>query len=461
MNGLYETIAAISTPRGKGGVAVIRISGPDAIAVGDSVFSKKLSETESNRAMYGKIYFPDSDGERENIDDGIATVFRAPNSFTGEDTVEICCHGGVLITERVLAACFAAGARQASAGEFTRRAYVNGKMRLDSAEALGALLEAKTVPQLTLARSGMSGRLAKRADELYDELLTVAAELRADIDFPDEDVSEMTDAELYEKLSRVLFETEKLTKTYTTGRAVADGISTVICGRTNSGKSSLYNRIVGYDAAIVTDIEGTTRDIITDTVSFGGVTLRLCDTAGIRDSIDPVEQIGIDRAKDALETAELIFAVVDGSQILENEDLDLMKKISEAKGYKIAIINKTDLPKATKNLDFTRDFDATVSISAKTGEGMDKLSETVSKAFLNGDVDLSTDAIVSTARQYGALSLAEKLLRSALVGIESGLPCDLVCVDIEAALSELASIGGRSTGDDMIDTIFSKFCVGK
>ena len=461
MNGLYETIAAVSTPRGKGGVAVIRISGHDALSVGDAVFSKKLSDTEANRAVYGKIYFPMPDGTRENIDDGIATVFRAPNSFTGEDTVEISCHGGVLITERVLAACFAAGARQAEAGEFTRRAYVNGKMRLDSAEALGALLEAKTLPQLTLARSGISGRLAKASDELYDELLTVAAELRADIDFPDEDVSEMTDAELYEKLSHVLTETEKLAKTYTTGRAIADGVSTVICGRTNSGKSSLYNRIVGYDAAIVTDIEGTTRDIITDTVSFGGVTLRLCDTAGIRDSLDPVEQIGIDRARDALYSAELIFTVVDGSQLLEKADLELMERISEAKGYKIAIINKTDLPAAAKSLDFTRNFDATVSISAKTGEGIDDLAKAVSDAFLSGDVDASTDAIVSTARQYGALVSAEKLLRSALKGIDDGLPCDLVCVDVESALSELASIGGREAGEDMIATIFSKFCVGK
>ncbi len=461
MNSLYETIAAVSTPRGKGGVAVIRISGVDALSVGDAVFSKKLSDIEANRAVYGKIYFPTPDGDREIIDDGIATVFRAPNSFTGEDTVEISCHGGVLITERVLAACFAAGARQAEAGEFTRRAYVNGKMRLDSAEALGALLEAKTTPQLKLARSGMSGRLAMRADELYDELLSVAAELRADIDFPDEDVSEMTDAELYERLSHVLSETERLAKTYTTGRAVAEGVNTVICGRTNSGKSSLYNRIVGYDAAIVTDIEGTTRDIITDTVSFGGVTLRLCDTAGIRDSFDPVEQIGIDRAKDALASAELIFAVVDRSRTMDEADLELMKKISETKGYKIAVINKADLPAAANSLDFTRDFDATVSISAKTGEGVCDLSQIVSKAFLNGEVDLSTDAVVSTARQYGALVSAEKLLRSALKGIDIGLPCDLVCVDVESALFELASIGGREAGEDIIDTIFSKFCVGK
>ncbi len=461
MNGLYETIAAVSTPRGKGGVALIRISGPDALSVGDAVFSKKLSGTEANRAVYGQIYFPMPGGVRECIDDGIATVFKAPNSFTGEDTVELSCHGGMLITERVLAACFAAGARQAEAGEFTRRAYVNGKIRLDSAEALGALLEAKTMPQLALARSGMSGRLAKQADALYEELLTVAAELRADIDFPDEDVSEMTDVELYEKLSHVEEEIRRLAGTYTTGRAVADGVRTVICGRTNSGKSSLYNRIVGYDAAIVTDIEGTTRDLISDTVSFGGITLRLCDTAGIRDSLDPVEQIGIDRAKDALASAELIFAVVDRSQTLKGSDLDLMKKISESSGYKIAIINKTDLPAAEQTLDFTRDFDATVSISAKTGEGICDLSQIVSKAFLNGDVDLSTDAVVSTARQYGALVSAEKLLSSALKGIDDGLPCDLVCVDVEGALSELASIGGRESGEDMISAIFSKFCVGK
>ena len=461
MNGFYETIAAVSTPRGKGGVAVIRISGAEAIEIGDRIFSKKLSNAESNRAVYGKIYYPESDGTKTVVDDGIATVFRAPNSFTGEDTVEISCHGGVLVTERVLASCFAAGARQATAGEFTRRAFVNGKMRLDSAEALGALLDAKTVPQMKLARSGMSGLLAKRTDELYAELLAIAAELRADIDFPDEDVSEMTSAELYEKLNSITESVKNLADTYSTGRAVAEGIRTVICGRTNSGKSSLYNRILGYDAAIVTDIEGTTRDVITDTVSFGGITLRISDTAGIRESVDPVERIGIDRAKDALESAELIFAVVDGSQKRNEAELELLETISKFDAYKIAIINKNDIGTVAEYPEITRNFDTSVNISAKTGEGIEKLSAAVAQAFIKGGVDLSTNAIVSTSRQYGALISATDLLSSALDGIKVGLPTDLVCVDVESALSELASVGGRETGEDMIDTIFSSFCVGK
>jgi len=457
----FDTIAAVSTPRGKGGVAVIRISGSDAIAIGDRIFSKRLSDTESNRAVYGKIYLPLSDGSRRAIDDGIATVFRAPASFTGEDTVEISCHGGVLVTESVLAACFAAGARQATAGEFTRRAFVNGKTRLDSAEALSALLEAKTLPQLTLARSGMGGHLARKSDDLYERLMKVASELRADIDFPDEDVSDMTEDEFRDLLAGVLEDVKKLAATYSTGRAVADGVKTVICGRTNSGKSSLYNRIVGHEAAIVTDIEGTTRDILSDTASLGDVTLRLFDTAGLRDSADPVEQIGMSRALDAIYEAELVLFVVDRSKSPAPSDYALAEKLRNASGYKIAILNKTDLEENEEALELAYGFDATVKLSAKTGEGMERLKDAVSKAFIDGSLDLASDAVVSTARQYGALVKAAELLTAALEAFDFGYPADLVSSDVERAMTELASLGGRETATEIVDRIFSSFCVGK
>lgn len=457
----FDTIAAVSTPRGKGGVAVIRISGADALSVGDRIFSKKLSETESNRAVYGGIFMPLADGGRTRIDDGIATVYRAPASFTGEDTVEISCHGGVLVTESVLAACFAAGARQAMAGEFTRRAFVNGKTGLDSAEALAALLEAKTVPQMTLARSGMGGKLGETTDAIYEGLMKIASELRADIDFPDEDVSEMTEDELRDGIASALDQTKRLAATYATGRAVADGVKTVICGKTNSGKSSLYNRIVGRDAAIVTDIEGTTRDILTETAAFGDVTLKLFDTAGLRDSLDPVEQIGIGRALDAIYDAELVLFVIDASRAPTEDDFELAEKLKSISAHKIAVLNKTDLPLNDEAVEMAYGFDSRVRISAQTGDGMKKLEGAVKDAFLDGSLDIANDAIVSTSRQYGALVAAAERLTAALEAFDFGFPTDLVSSDVERAMSELASLGGRETASEIVDRIFTSFCVGK
>ena len=457
----FDTIAAISTPRGKGGVALIRISGEDAINVAGKIFSVALSDVESRRAIYGHIYLPDADGGRTRIDDGIATVFRAPSSFTGEDTVEICCHGGVLVTETVLAACFAAGARAATAGEFTRRAFINGKLGLDSSESLGALLEAKTFEQMRLASSGIRGKLSEKSEEIYESLLAVCTELRAGIDFPEEDLTLMSDTELRERLALSLADTKALSKTYTTGRAVAEGIPTVICGRTNSGKSSLYNMILGHDAAIVTDIEGTTRDVLRDTASFGGVTLNLADTAGLRETDDPVERIGIDRAYGALEGAELILAVIDSSSAVTDDDRVYFEKIAGFHGYKIAVLNKNDLPTREESRSLTRGFDVTVSLSAKTGEGSGALADAISSAFVDGTLDLSRDAVVVNERQYGALVAAAGHLERAISALDAGYETELVCSDVESAMQSLAEIGGRSVSEDVIGGIFSKFCVGK
>ena len=457
----FDTIAAVSTPRGKGGVAVIRISGPDALAAGDAVFSKKLSELPSNKTVYGKIFLPLASGGRKQIDDGLAVVFRAPNSFTGEDTIEINCHGGALVTATVLDACLAAGARQAVAGEFTRRAFVNGKIGLDSAESLGALLEAKTLNQLTLARAGMDGRVGREAGRIYDSLLGVCAELRADIDFPDEDVSQMTPEELQNAISTALKDTEKLASTYIAGRAIAEGVKTVICGRTNSGKSSLYNRLVGRDAAIVTDIEGTTRDLLEETVSFGGVTLRLCDTAGIRKTSDTVEKIGVERAENAINSAELILAVFDGSRKADADDLAFIDGLKKINGKTIiAVINKSDLPESELADVVKAGFENVVTLSALNGVGLDALEKVVSDKFFGGEID-EDQATLVTERQYGSVVRAAEFLRTASDGLSKGLPFDLISSDIESAMTELAGTDGRFVKEDIIDNIFSKFCVGK
>ena len=459
-----DTIAAISTARGKGGVALLRISGPDAISVCQKVFlpksGKPLSEYAPRTAIFGSIYAPDDRGAWNEIDNGLATVFRAPASFTGEDTVEICCHGGVLLTQTVLTACFAAGARPAEAGEFTRRAFLNGKMGLSAAEALGDLLEAQTREQLTLAHAGTDGRVERKCREIYDALCAVLSSVYAKIDYPDEDLAEMSREEMEASLADCTARVEKLLDTYRTGHAIAEGIPTVICGKPNVGKSSLYNCIVGRDAAIVTDIEGTTRDVLTETASLGRVTLRLFDTAGLHETDDVVEKIGIDRARKALEDAELILAVFDGSVAPDEEDKALAESLSATDATVIAIINKSDLGIAGAEF-YNQYFSNTVTLSAKEGQGIEALSALVDSCFINGELDTKNDTVLTNARQKGAALSALEAINRAREGLAYGLPVELCCSDCEAAMQAIAELDGRAVSEDIVSHIFSHFCVGK
>lgn len=465
---VFDTIAAVSTPRGKGGIAVIRISGEDAISVADKVFKprgdKKLSEIESNREVWGDIYGKDEDGSVITIDDGMGVCFRAPKSFTGEDTVEISCHGGILVTEAVLEAVLAAGARPAEAGEFTRRAFVSGRMSLTQAEALGSLLEAKTHRQMLLSRAGVKGALSEKLDYLYTKIGDVLSSIYAKIDFPDEDLAEMSRDEMEKTLREIQSEAKKLGATYKTGRAVSEGIRTVICGRTNAGKSSLYNLIVGREAAIVTDIEGTTRDLLEETVPFGGVTLRLCDTAGLRETEDKVESIGVDRARNEIKGAELILAVFDGTRTPDSEDEELLCELSKGAGVVMPVINKSDVMtenNALAELLSKYGFDKSVRMSAKEGEGRDDLAREVDRLFTDGSLDLRYDAIVADARQYSAILRATEKLESVLSAMDAGYALDLCCIDAESAMAELGEINGKNVREDIVASIFSRFCVGK
>ena len=463
---IFDTIAAISTPYGKGGVAMIRISGADALAVADAIFTsragKKLSELQVGKAYYGDILSPIENGK--SIDDGIAVYFRAPHSFTGEDTVEISCHGGILLTQKVLSAALSAGARMAEAGEFTRRAYVLGKIRLNEAESLGNLREAKNEGQLSLARNGMRGRLTSKMDELYLVLRSVLTGIYANIDFPDEDLADMSREEMLEALKNALMEINRLAATYKTGNAVSEGIPTVICGRTNAGKSSVYNRILGYDAAIVTDIEGTTRDVLRQNATLGKVTLLLCDTAGIRRTDDKVENIGIERSIKEIDEAGLILAVFDGSKAPDNDDKELVQKILSSKAAAVAIINKTDILANGINSELQElvsVFEHKSYISALTGEGFDSLSALVDEMFIDGTLDFDNDAIITGARQYAAISKAADLLSNAVCDIERGVSLDACCVEVECAMSALGELDGREIGEEIVHEIFSHFCVGK
>lgn len=463
---MLDTIAAISTPRGKGGVALIRISGPEAAAVGDRVFrpknKKALSGHAEREAVFGEII-----SGAAVIDTGLAVLFRAPRSFTGEDTVEVSCHGGVLVTATVLGAALSAGARQAEAGEFTRRAYAAGKLTLSEAESLGMLLDARTDAQLRLARGGMSGSVSKAVGEICERISAVLGDIYARIDFPDEDLGELSAAEVVECVKGIRADAEKLRSTYSTGRAIAEGIPTVICGRTNAGKSTLYNRLTGEASAIVTADEGTTRDVLTETVSFGGVTLRLSDTAGIREGRDEAERVGIGRAKDKIRESELVLFVIDGSRAPDGDEYALADELAARDGGRVAaILSKSDLTGGSAGADrnaaaLWKRFPDRVSLSAESGEGMDALAALVGGMFIDGSLSPETDAVVQNARQYAALGEAIGAIIDAEETLSIGYSPDIAGISLEEALSALRSVDGRGVCAEVVDNIFSKFCVGK
>ncbi len=457
---LLDTIAAISTPFGKGGIAVIRISGGEAFAVADKIFKpvgiKSLLDAVPKMSYYGKIFLGDI-----QIDDGLAVCFKSPNSFTGENTVEISCHGGILVTQRVLTAALGAGARAAEAGEFTRRAFINGKMKLSSAEALGSLLEAQTDEQISLARSGMRGTLSEKTDTIYNSLCTVLASVFAHIDYPDEDLADMSEAEMIAAVDENIQRLEALSATYKTGRAIAEGIPTVIAGRTNAGKSSLYNAIVGRDAAIVTSIEGTTRDILTETASLGRVMIRLSDTAGLRETDDAVEKIGVQRARNELSRAELVLAVLDGSNAPSDEDIEFVNYLKNQDFTTIFILNKSDLGIHPEAKALADSFEYNLAMSAKGFEGLDRLVSLVEKIYIDSNLDTGKDAVIANSRQHSAVSRSLELLKNAKRYIGDGLPLEICASELEGAMSALGELDGRTVAEDIVSKIFSSFCVGK
>ena len=451
-----DTVAAVSTPRGKGGVAVIRISGENTRAVLSHVFRAKHSPADNpRRACFGQIL----DDAGQVVDEGLALFFPSPASFTGEDVAEISCHGGALLTEAVLSAVLAAGARAATAGEFTRRALLNGKITLTSAEALGALLEARTTGQLTLARGGMAGRLSAAVCESFDRLSLLLADAYAKIDFPDEDLNTLSREALTAELEKVHKSLESLLATYRTGHAVAEGISTVICGPVNAGKSTLYNALVGREAAIVTDIAGTTRDILCETVALGTVTLRLFDTAGLRETDDTVEGIGVDRARQAMEQAELVLAVFDASAEAGAAEKQLIEQLKKLPATVVIVLNKCD-----NGMRFSEhlleSLPYVVRLSAKEGD-VTALRERIEALYLCDGISLGEDAVVANARQYAALRRSAEGLATAIAALQAGVPLDAACVDAELAMQALGVVDGRAVDEAIIADIFSHFCVGK
>lgn len=451
------TIAAICTAQGEGGIGVIRISGDDSLRIADKVFkninNKKVADMKGYTAAFGKVC-----NNGEEIDEAVVLVYRAPHSYTGENVVEISCHGGIFITKQVLRAVLDNGAVPAQAGEFTKRAFLNGKIDLTEAESVIDIISAKSRSAARAALCVKDGALRRKIDKIKEDLLSQAAHLSAWADYPEEDIAEVSDDELFKTFNNAIKILQGLLDTYDSGQAVKQGIDTVIAGRPNVGKSTLMNLLTGCEKSIVTDIPGTTRDVVEDTVVLGDVILRLSDTAGLRDTEDRVEQIGVDRAKKRLEQCGLLLAVFDNNQILNDDDYELIKNAKNA--TTIAIINKIDLEQKL-DTDFINDnFENVVYISAKSGECREELTKAVEK--IAGTANLNpSEGILSNERQRIAVANALSSVVEAKSTLEAGLTYDAVTVSLEDAISNLLELTGESTSDEVIDRVFHNFCVGK
>ncbi len=463
-----STVAAISTPRGKGGIAVIRVSGGDALTICEKFISpksgKKLSELRANAVCLADVYGE----EGETLDEAVITVYRAPRSYTGEDIVEISCHGGILLTEAILSRAFACGAVQAGPGEFTRRAFSAGKLSLSQAEAVIGMIDAETRAALSLSRSNLSGAIRRKTDAIYDRLKALVSSVYAVIDFPDEDLSSMSDDEVRVGIQEVIRSLEALQRSYRTGHAVCEGVRTVIFGKPNTGKSTILNLLAEKERAIVTDIAGTTRDVISETVAAGNVTLRLSDTAGVHGTQDAVESIGVQKSIEALEEAELILAVFDLSRGLDAEDEEILSHVEKraALGVPvIAVCNKSDLfDAAESDTDVDKIAKALnvkpLLLCAKSDESRDTLVKQIEDLFESSDFSLADQAVITNARQHAAVSEA---LGHAICAFDTidFLGADLACTELELAMSKLGELDGRQVTVDVVDSIFHRFCVGK
>ena len=455
---MEKTIAAISTAPAPGGIGMVRISGKDAFAVADRVFrgvsGRAVSQMKGYTAQLGGAFTPA--GER--LDDVVALVYRSPKSYTGENVVELSCHGGLYVTKRLLQLVLDAGASPAGPGEFTRRAFLNGKVDLAQAEAVMGVIGASGEQALKAAQAGSSGVLSKKIQAIKAQLLVQASHLAAWADFPEEDVPAVEEQELLSAIREGEESLAQLLAGFERGRMYREGLSTVIAGRPNAGKSTLMNLLSGCERSIVTQYAGTTRDVVEETVLLAGVPLRLADTAGIRDTDDPVESIGVQAAKRRLESAQLVLAVFDSSQSLEKEDWELMDTLQGVPA--VAIVNKTDLPTQMDVGEIQRRFEKTVFLSAATGEGLEELEQALSE-ILDTKEFHPEEGVLFTQRQRADAQRALDSLREGEQAMALGMTLDAVTVCVEDALNALSALTGEQVSEEIVDRVFEEFCVGK
>ena len=449
---MQDTIVAISTALGQGAISIVRLSGGDALKIANKSFiGKNLEKVDSHTIHYGHIV----NDQNAHIDEVLVSVFLSPKSFTTENLVEINCHGGVFVANKILQVMLENGARAANPGEFTERAYLNGRIDLTQAEAVMEIIEAKSDMSLTLANKGLDGIIYNLISDLRGELLNIIANIEVNIDYPEyDDVEELSNnvlkpniIELIDKITNILAQSEF-------GKIIKDGIKTAIIGRPNVGKSSILNALLREDKAIVTEIQGTTRDIVEGSINIGGIVLHLIDTAGIRESEDVVEKIGIDKAKATINEAELILFVLDNNQALTKEDEKLLELTDRKK--RIVIINKTDLTN-----ELLHSFDNSVQVSALHKTGISNLEAKIREMFLAGEINVTDQTYVSNARHIAKLKETLTSLKESIQSIEDQMPVDMVEIDLKNAWILLGDIIGDNSSSSLLDELFSKFCLGK
>lgn len=452
-----STIAAISTAQGQGGIGVIRVSGEQAFTIVDKIFKsvsgKKIMDIKGYTALFGHIY-----NNEEVLDEAVVLKYVAPKSFTGENVVEISCHGGMYITKEVLNAVIMAGASLAEPGEFTKRAYLNGKMDLTEAESVMDIISAKSKSAARAALFVKDGALFKKSQQVKQLLLDKAAHLSAWSDYPEEDIPEVSEDSIMEAIEESISILEKLLSTYDMGQVVKEGIDTVIAGRPNAGKSTLMNLLVGREKSIVTNIAGTTRDVVEDTVLVGNVMLKLSDTAGIRDTDNEIEKIGVQKTFDKINGAGLVIALFDNNEELNSEDIDLINKIKDMPC--IAVINKIDLEDKVDKKYITDNIDNVVYISAKQQDNIDELKNMIEKIAGTEDFDPSA-GIIANERQRNAIRNAVNSLYEAKESLAMGMTMDAITVSLQETIDYLLELTGEKAGEEIVDSVFHNFCVGK
>lgn len=452
-----SAIAAISTPLGTGGVGIIRISGKNATEIADRIFvsvnGQKLSSSKGYRAYFGRIF----DGETA-VDEVVCLVFRAPHSYTGEDVVEINCHGGVVLLKKILRLVLQNGAQAAAPGEFTKRAFLNGKLDLSEAESVMTLISAQGEQGANAAFNQLEGSLSRKIEKINSFLLSLAAHIAAWVDYPDDEIEELGNNELYSTIYNAYLELCALLSNFDSGMAVTNGVEAAIVGKPNVGKSTLMNLLTGYDRSIVTEIEGTTRDIVEETVNLNGCILRISDTAGMRETGDIVEKLGVERSRKKLERAAIVFAVFDLSKPLSDEDKELIDECKDKNV--IPIINKTDL-EPRLDVDYIKNkLGSPLFISAKSGDGYNDLCDRVAELMGTKNFD-TTSAMLVNERQRICCQKASDALKDALEALNLGLTPDAIGVCIDDAIAALLELTGQKASEAVVDEVFKQFCVGK
>ena len=457
---VVDTIAAIATASGNSGIGIIRVSGDEAIEVVDKIFrpankNKKLANVESHTVHYGHIM----DGDK-TLDQVLVIVMKNPHSYTGEDTVEIDCHGGMLILKKVLDLVLKNGARTAEPGEFTKRAFLNGRIDLSQAEAVMDLINSKNDFALNSSIEQLKGGVSDAIKDIRKDIIYHIAFIESALDDPEHISLDGYDEEITKMLSENINKISKLVNSFDNGRIMKEGIKTVILGKPNAGKSSLLNLMLGEDRAIVTDIEGTTRDTLEENINFNGLSLKIIDTAGIRDTEDLVERIGVNKAKEIAKEGDLIIYVVDGSRELDDNDREIIKLINDKQA--IILVNKSDMDTVINIDELKKDSNRDVILfSAKNGEGMEQLEEEIRNMFYSGKVTYNDQVYITNARHKEALENALESLKQVKNSVDAGMPEDFYSIDLMDAYTDLGLIIGESVEDDLVNEIFSKFCMGK